>query len=1274
MKYLKKFIKLIRKSFIELKKRIKIYKYLVNRAESKKEKVKIYELTPSININDNTYLNYLVAALDKKNITNIALSGPYGSGKSSILKALIKKMSNNSNYKFLNISLATFKDKEEKVELTTEEYASIEKSILQQMFYSVEQSEIPNSRFRRIKFDKNISRNSFLFSIWIVSIIELFSPYTFIYHYFSYFDLTFIFSIIFGLGFFKLCKIIYEATSNIKLSKFIIQNQEISFDNDKQTSILNSNIDEIIYFFNTTNHNVMIIEDLDRFDNLEIFIKLREINTLLNNRTNGKKITFIYAIKDDMFKNKDRTKFFDYVIPVVPFINSSNSSKKLLELIKKENLLNRANKKNNNKIDEKFIKDISIYINDMRFLINVFNEFIQYTHKLTTDIELDFDSLFAISLYKNYKPDDFAKLHNDEGILYTLFSQKYKNMILNDITKKLEDEIKELTNKIDKINSLTVQRIEELRSLYIFNLMNLKNHVISHIYVNGSQVQIIELIKNNFETFSNERNNIFYIVNGHRIESNITFNELGKLVDENYTYEDKKEAIELKNSTSIEDLKREREYKQKELSKIKAKTINELLNINELDAPIIINKKHLNLCLFDKIIKEEEKIDILKDDLLMYLLRYGYIKEDYFKYISYYHPGQETPNDINFILNIQRNGKALPYDLKLTHFEYIFAELNNESYFSKEAILNHSLLYTILNNTEFVNKFNMIGIEEKIENQNLLADSKEYLYLAKKNIINFLLNYMYEYFDFIDSYIDNYNDLTILQDFLSHEKDFWYFIFNNLSFSNDKKDKYFYLFFDVYIPGLEGIALYKKRNNSSIIQYIEKKDLFNNFVNNINNFEYFKRLLIDENIKFVKLNDIDYKSENFDFIYKNNLYRINFEWISKILHSSSEDDLKSKNYTSIVNSEKIHLFSYIHRNINEYVEKVLLILGNLEDDEKDIIELLNNKELENDNKIIIVAKYEKPFNDISEIIHFSWEKLLKNNKISPTLHNIKTCIENKIDKKYIQDFINLESTYSAIFDIPDKYNEDEIENLGFEGIIFDSKNITIQTFEAFLNSINYKYEILPEGLNHEFMQYMIELNKVDTNPQNYKTLIENEFNELAIKLIENVPKQFIQDINSFNITYEILIQIIIGHKFSDEEKISLLNLLDIEELLQQDTNKFLIDILYKLKINSFDELTNDVFYELMKSSLSKNQKLELFIKYRFKDRREVTIQLLNINPNFEKITQFISGPIPVRNDEFYLKLLGKLKEINYISSFNLKNDKLLNIYTHRIEKQIILES
>lgn len=399
--------------------------------------ITIYELTPSSNIEDKTYSNYLKAAIDKSSITNIALSGPYGSGKSSILKDFVDETTKKYKYyKFLNISLATFEDDKNDYKLEGEalkkfnddKYKEIEKCILQQMFYSVEQKEIPNSRFKRIKFNKYLNFSMFCYTIWIVSVVELFTPYTFIYHFFGYFNSYWILSSVFAIGAFNLSKKIFNSISNVKLSKFIVQNQEISFDNDSQTSILNANIDEILYFFNETKYNVVIIEDLDRFNNTEIFVKLREINTLLNNKKDSEKITFVYAIRDDMFKDKDRTKFFDYIIPVVPFINSSNSSKKIIDLLRSENLLNEESEENNNKVDAKFIKDISLYINDMRFLTNVFNEFLQYSHKLAKDIDLNYNSLFAISLYKNYKPDDFAKLHNNQGILYSIFSNKYKHL------------------------------------------------------------------------------------------------------------------------------------------------------------------------------------------------------------------------------------------------------------------------------------------------------------------------------------------------------------------------------------------------------------------------------------------------------------------------------------------------------------------------------------------------------------------------------------------------------------------------------------------------------------------------------------------------------------------------------------------------------------------------------------------------------------------------------------------------------------------------------
>src|SRR5690606_9992320 len=112
-----------------------------------------------------------------------------------------------------------------------------------------------------------------------------------------------------------------------------IQNTEIGIGENLNKSILNRHIDEILYFFSIRPYNVVIIEDLDRFQETEIFTKLREVNLLLNNseKTKRKEIVFVYAVRDDMFTDRERTKFFDFIIPVIPVINSSNSSEILLK-------------------------------------------------------------------------------------------------------------------------------------------------------------------------------------------------------------------------------------------------------------------------------------------------------------------------------------------------------------------------------------------------------------------------------------------------------------------------------------------------------------------------------------------------------------------------------------------------------------------------------------------------------------------------------------------------------------------------------------------------------------------------------------------------------------------------------------------------------------------------------------------------------------------------------------------------------------------------------
>lgn len=143
---------------------------------------------------------------------------------------------------------------------------------------------------------------------------------------------------------------------------------------DNGDSVFNKNLDEIVYFFERTKKAIVIFEDLDRFESSNIFVSLRELNYILNNYERIKKpIKFIYAIKDDMFVNKgERTKFFDFIIPIVPYISSTNSSEILRDKLQIDA------EENTSKIFDisgKFVSLISPYINDMRDLICICNEF-----------------------------------------------------------------------------------------------------------------------------------------------------------------------------------------------------------------------------------------------------------------------------------------------------------------------------------------------------------------------------------------------------------------------------------------------------------------------------------------------------------------------------------------------------------------------------------------------------------------------------------------------------------------------------------------------------------------------------------------------------------------------------------------------------------------------------------------------------------------------------------------------------------------------------------
>lgn len=198
----------------------------------------------------------------------------------------------------------------------------------------------------------------------------------------------------------------------------------------KENSYFDEYLDEIVYFFQKTKTTVAVFEDLDRFKDPHIFETLRELNTVLNNseQIESRPIRFVYAVRDSIFDqlessesntgtpdeprrasalesvpSANRTKFFDLVVPMVPFI-THRSARDLLEAEFAEAPQQPS---------AELMNLVGAHLTDMRLIRNIRNEFEMYRTTVlgVTGLEgLTVDRLFAMMVYKNLHLNDFEAI------------------------------------------------------------------------------------------------------------------------------------------------------------------------------------------------------------------------------------------------------------------------------------------------------------------------------------------------------------------------------------------------------------------------------------------------------------------------------------------------------------------------------------------------------------------------------------------------------------------------------------------------------------------------------------------------------------------------------------------------------------------------------------------------------------------------------------------------------------------------------------------------
>lgn len=592
----------------------------------------------------------------------------------------------------------------------------IEYSILQQLVYKENIKDVPNSRICRIiHYDaKTLRKRSWLGILTIIAFFIVFEPnfarVETLYELFNFgkwnvcFDLLSVIFLLFTS--FKIIRYIIKSYGNSKLNKLNLKNGEIQIDNDKSisTSIFNKYLDEILYFFQVTAYNVVIIEDLDRFNTHKIFLKLRELNQILNeSKIVGRHITFVYAIKDDMFSDEERTKFFDYITTVIPVINPSNSKSKLKEALKRLNF-------DENEIADEYLSEMGFFIQDMRILTNIVNEYKQYRDRLCAQKgqQLNYTKLLAMIVYKNYFPSDFANLHRRKGKVYTCISRKgdFVKQILESLDKE-----KETLDNIEKEYKATLYiKEKELRLLFLVELISKLPENYTHLQI-GNSKYTIKQIADSEELFNKIRSTdavsyyfTDYYHSSGRNSKQINFLDIEKAV--NYSYRIKSLRAETPSCRA----------RRAEISRmiiaVKSKPLKDLINEYGL-----------------------EKSDLYKgiglSPLQDIFIRQGYIGEDYYDYISYFYEGMISLADRELLLAMKQHIYK-PYDIHIDKIENFVKELN-DYLFDSDYILNNELLDYLVTHPEYSEKYNrfILRIERKHSPLSFLAQYAQYGHQAE---------------------------------------------------------------------------------------------------------------------------------------------------------------------------------------------------------------------------------------------------------------------------------------------------------------------------------------------------------------------------------------------------------------------------------------------------------------------------------------------------------------------------------------------------------------
>ena len=1031
------------------------------------------KLTPINTANIEIYEDAIDFVFNNNDLKNVALSGAYSAGKSSVLESYKTK---HKDKKFLHISLAHFESidtaasiqkpndtgtKNANVEDDTKDgkingepivkESVLEGKILNQLIHQIHPKRIPQTNFRikrRVSFIK-LASISLLFATISLAVIYLifFNSWS---DYVNSFSVGWIkeilllttsngFRLISGVFCILAVTVLVYNLIKMQINKGFVKRLgtdklEIEIFEKSDDSYFDKYLNEVLYLFDRSKADVIVFEDMDRYNVNRIFERLREVNTLINvqrceraeskfirkfihfiddiarklieikplkwfrnkapslrkkpkaesqpqkykkSKNTYKPLRFFYLLKDDIFVSKDRTKFFDYIIPIIPVVDSSNSYEQFLKHLKVGGLLE--------KFDQRFLQGLSLYIDDMRILKNIYNEFVVYFNRLNIT-ELDCNKMMAMITYKNLFPRDFSDLQVAQGFIYEILSLQKEQLIYITVSS-LQSEREKLSKRIEWAKKEVLDTQQELDDAYAAK----KSRLPKDYYGYNADVQKLK------EQYNSE-------------------------------LPIRKQGVQDKIDGNLPKLEAKLAQIDRDIVLTRTKSLKDIITRENIDRVFAVTHKN-------EIGEVNEFNEIRGSDyfaLLKYLIRNGFIDETYTDYMTYFYDDSISANDKTFLRRItDRRGAEYSYGLKEPK-KVIESSVLRQVEFEQEETLNYDLLECLLKNN---------------------AEPKYALYLKT------LLAQMQasENFDFISKYYDTNKEV---RNFVIKINELWAEFFSAAIGSKVLPDS--------QIRKFSIDTLYY--SNDMLIKAVNIDDCLTEYISNSADYLAIEQPDIKKivsgfsliGVLFVSLDyDVSEKSL-FDEVYRYSLYELNFKNIALMLRKEylidNENDIIHKNYTLIRKQGDSPLAVYVSENISSYIDVVLENCGDeIFDDEDIAIHLLNDANVNSSKKEQYISLLTTQMQDITKVTDTSlWEAMLTCGTVVFTENNfVNYFIKHELDSALV-NYLNAATKDIDFSHISNRFNEDVAGQL-FNAIVVCNA-LETPKYKKILTDLDYYFD------------------------------------------------------------------------------------------------------------------------------------------------------------------------------------------------------------------------